>query len=174
VIDVSLQVDVKAHGGRLMLFQTTACERIHWVELDTAVDLDPNNYLGTYNVEDIQLICCQPDASTMWMIPPIVRKRYVQTLDLDEDELDLIITWIFIRARPKGKETVKYESTVDSINAYSLKRVLDGVADSFRIMDGYPRYFRVTGSGEVRRLDYVVNDDIVYFLLLLKLKQVVD
>jgi piezo-type mechanosensitive ion channel component 1/2 len=174
VIDVSLQVDVKAHGGRLMLFQTTACERIHWVELDTDVDLDPNNYLGTYNVEDIQLICCQPDASTMWMIPPIVRKRYVQTLDLDEDELDLIITWIFIRARPKGKETVKYESTVDSINAYSLKRVLDGVADSFRIMDGYPRYFRVTGSGEVRRLDYVVNDDIVYFLLLLKLKQVVD
>ncbi|KAF3336299.1 piezo-type mechanosensitive ion channel isoform X3 [Carex littledalei] len=154
VIDVSLQVDVKAHGGRLMLFQTTACERIHWVELDTDVDLDPNNYLSTYNVEDIQLICCQPDASTMWLIPPVVRKRYIETLFLDQDELELIITWIFIRARPKGKESVKYESTVDNISAYSLKQVLDGTADSFRIMDGYPRYFRVTGSGEVRRLDY--------------------
>ncbi|KAJ4772325.1 piezo-type mechanosensitive ion channel component [Rhynchospora pubera] len=157
VIDVSLQVDVKAHGGRLMLFQTTACERIHWVELDTDVDLDPNHYLDTYNVEDIQLVCCQPDASTMWLIPPVVRKRYVQTLDLDEDNLDLIITWIFIRARPKGKESVKYESIVDSINGYSLKRVLNGTSDRFTILDGYPRYFRVTGSGEVRRLDYVAD-----------------
>lgn len=152
-----------------MLFQTTACERIHWVELDTDVDLDPNNYLSTYNVEDIQLICCQPDASTMWLIPPVVRKRYIETLFLDQDELELIITWFFIRARPKGKESVKYESTVDNISAYSLKQVLDGTTDNFRIMDGYPRYFRVTGSGEVRQLDYGVSDETVYLLFMFKL-----
>ncbi|KAJ3671637.1 hypothetical protein LUZ60_007716 [Juncus effusus] len=157
VIDVSLQIDVKATGGRLTLYQTTACERIPWVDLDTNIDLDPDDYLDSYNEEDIQLICCQPDASTMWLIPPVVRKRYMQTLNETIDDLALIVTWTFLRARPKGKESVKYESVVSSISADDLINVLNGTTSQFTIIDGYPRYFRVTGSGEIRRLDSVAD-----------------
>ncbi|KAL6615200.1 hypothetical protein ACP70R_037470 [Stipagrostis hirtigluma subsp. patula] len=161
IIDVSVKIDIKALGGRLTFFKTTACEKIPWKYLKTYDDVDPLDYLGAYNVDDIQLICCQPDASTMWLIPPPVQSRFVRSLEETEmilGKMDLILSWDFLRARPKGKELVKYESAVDHCPSVDdVKKVLNGTANSFSIIDAYPRYFRVTGSGEVRRLEATID-----------------
>lgn len=162
IIDVSVKIDIKALGGRLTFFKTTVCEKIPWKHMRAYDDVDPLDYLGGYNVEDIQLICCQPDASTMWLIPAPVQTRFIQSLEETEmifGNMELILNWDFLRARPKGKELVKYESPVDrSPSVDDVKRVLNGTINSFRITDAYPRYFRVTGSGEVRRLEASVRD----------------
>lgn len=161
IIDVSVKIDIKALGGRLTFFKTTACEKIPWKYLKAYDDVDPLDYLGAYNVEDIQLICCQPDASTMWLIPPPVQSRFIRSLEETEmisGKMELILNWDFLRARPKGKELVKYESPVDHCPSVDdVKQVLNGTANSFRITDAYPRYFRVTGSGEVRRLEASID-----------------
>ncbi|KAK3164410.1 hypothetical protein QOZ80_1AG0017640 [Eleusine coracana subsp. coracana] len=161
IIDVSVKMDVKALGGRLTFFKTTACEKIPWKYLKAYNDVDPLDYLGAYNVDDIQLICCQPDASTMWLIPPPVQSRFIQSLEETEmlfGKMELIFNWDFLRARPKGKELVKYESPIEHCPSVDdVKRVLNGTANSFRIVDAYPRYFRVTGSGEVRRLEAAID-----------------
>ncbi|KAG0452569.1 hypothetical protein HPP92_025233 [Vanilla planifolia] len=153
--DVSVQVEIKAAGGRLVLFQTTLCELIEWENLNFTRSLDPNRYLDSYNEKDIQLICCQPDASISWLIPPAVQYRFIRSLDV---ELEIIFSWVFIRDRPKGKEVVKYELYVEHPpRPYEVKKVFNGTADGFRIFDVYPRYFRVTGSGEVRLLEQTVD-----------------
>uniref|UniRef100_A0A453EU71 Piezo non-specific cation channel R-Ras-binding domain-containing protein n=1 Tax=Aegilops tauschii subsp. strangulata TaxID=200361 RepID=A0A453EU71_AEGTS len=161
IIDVSVKIDIKALGGRLTFFQTTACEKIPWKYLKAYNDVDPLDYLGAYNVEDIQLICCQPDASTMWLVPPPVQSRFVRSLEETEmifGKMELILNWDFLRARPKGKELVKYESPVEQCpSVENVKQVLNGSAHSLRITDAYPRYFRVTGSGEVRRLESSID-----------------
>uniref|UniRef100_A0ACD5VI83 Uncharacterized protein n=1 Tax=Avena sativa TaxID=4498 RepID=A0ACD5VI83_AVESA len=161
IIDVSVKIDIKALGGRLTFFQTTACEKIPWKYLKSYNDVDPLDYLGAYNVDDIQLICCQPDASTMWLVPPPVQSRFVRSLEETEKifgVMELILNWDFLRARPKGKELVKYESPVEQCPSVDdVKQVLNGSVHSFRITDAYPRYFRVTGSGEVRRLESSID-----------------
>ncbi|XP_010914337.1 piezo-type mechanosensitive ion channel homolog isoform X1 [Elaeis guineensis] len=150
VIDVSVQIDIKAASGRLTLFQTTLCERFPWNDLQLDDELDPQHYLDSYNVQDIQLICCQPDASTMWLVPPVVPAQYTRSIDQDK-YMKILITWVFLRERPKGKEAVKYEAPVEICPSQDdVKQVLNGTANSFRIVDAYPRYFRLTGSGEVR------------------------
>uniref|UniRef100_K3XDQ2 Uncharacterized protein n=1 Tax=Setaria italica TaxID=4555 RepID=K3XDQ2_SETIT len=160
VIDVSIKIDIKALGGRLTLFKTTACEKIPWKYLKAYGDVDPLGYLGAYNVDDIQLICCQPDASTMWLIPPPVQSRFIQSLGRETlfEKMELILNWDFLRARPKGKELVRYESPIEHCPSVDdVKQVLNGTTNSFSIIDAYPRYFRVTGSGEVRRLEAAID-----------------
>ncbi|XP_062211094.1 piezo-type mechanosensitive ion channel homolog isoform X1 [Phragmites australis] len=161
IIDVSVKIDIKAFGGRLTFFETTACEKIPWKSLKVYDDVDPLDYLGAYNVDDIQLICCQPDASTMWLIPPPVQSRFIRSLGETEmlfGKMEVILNWDFLRARPKGKELVKYESPIEHCPSVDdVKQVLNGTANSFSIIDAYPRYFRVTGSGEVRRLEAAIN-----------------
>lgn len=160
VIDVSVQIDIKAAGGRLTLFQTTMCEIFAWQDLQLNDDLDRQHYLDAYNVQDIQLICCLPDASTMWLVPPAVQTRYARSFDWDKQDknMDILVTWIFLRERPKGKEAVKYEAPVECCPSQDdVRQVLNGTANSFRIVDAYPRYFRLTGSGEVRLITPIGN-----------------
>lgn len=154
VIDASVQIDIKATSGKLTLFQTSLCEIWNNSRLDD--DLDPQHYLDSYNIQDIQLICCQPDASTMWLVPPVVQAQYTSSIDQDKD-MKILVTWIFLRERPKGKEAVKYEGPIEfSSSQDDVKQVLNGTANSFRIADAYPRYFRLTGSGEVRLIAPIV------------------
>jgi hypothetical protein len=171
IVDVSVKIDIKALGGRLTLFKTTACEKIPWKYLKAYDDVDPLDYLGAYNVDDIQLICCQPDASTMWLIPPPVQNRFIQSLEEREmlfGKMELILNWDFLRTRPKGKELVRYESPIEHCPSVDdVKQVLNGTANSFSIIDAYPRYFRVTGSGEVRRLEAVVCCEVLDLQFLL-------
>ncbi|KAM6577680.1 hypothetical protein CsatB_029517 [Cannabis sativa] len=155
--DASVQIEIKTISGRLTLFETTLCEKISWSKLDTNTKLDTHNYLSTYNEQDIQLICCQADASSLWLVPPVVQARYMNSL---QRSMDIVFSWKFTRDRPKGKEIVKYELTVqdqDLPKSSEVREVLNGTANSFTIRNLYPRYFRVTGSGEVRFLENTVD-----------------
>ncbi|XP_073283729.1 piezo-type mechanosensitive ion channel homolog isoform X2 [Primulina huaijiensis] len=157
--DASFQFDIKTDGGRLTLFQTTLCERIAWDHVNATGDLDPQYYLSSYNVNDIQLICCQADASTLWFVPDVVQKQFIQSLS--STFMDMKYSWVLTRDRPKGKETVKYEKSVDPSDlpkASEVEGVLNGSFSSFRVHNIYPRFFRVTGSGEVRPFEQEVND----------------
>lgn len=157
--DASVQLDIKTSGGRLTFFETTFCEIIPWDDLNTTKNLDPDNYLVTYNKDDIQLICCQPDASSLWLVPDVVLRRYSKTIDAES--MVIIFTWILNRDRPKGKELVKYENSVKYPNVpdpSEIWDVLNGSTSSFRLRSTYPRLFRVTGSGDVRPFDPEKND----------------
>ncbi|XP_027363086.1 piezo-type mechanosensitive ion channel homolog isoform X4 [Abrus precatorius] len=163
--DVSFQVDIKTVSGRLNLYQTTLCERIRWDSLNSDVNPDPYGYLDAYNKNDIQLICCQADASTLWLVPLVVRTRLIQSLEWNAD-MEIFFTWMLSRDRPKGKEVVKYEKSVDPQylpRQSDVQKVLNGSMNSFRIYNVYPRYFRVTGSGDVRPLeeDNAVSADLI-------------
>lgn len=150
ITDASVQVDVKSPGGRLTLFQTTMCEKFTWSSIKAGINLDPLGILSTYDKDDVQLICCQADSSTPWLIPNSVQTKFIQSLDMG---INISITWVLNRDRPKGKEIAKYERYVDHLDLpdpSEVQDVLNGTANSFRIRDLYPRYFRVTGSGDIR------------------------
>lgn len=156
--DATFQVDIKTVSGRLTLYQTTLCERISGDKLNTDARLDPKGYLDAYNKNDIQLICCQADANALWLIPDVVQARFIRSLDLDYG-MDITFTWVLTRDRPKGKEVVKYHDSVSSQylpEPSDVQKVLNGSANKFRIYDVYARFFRVTGSGDVRLLELEV------------------
>ncbi|KAF5185871.1 Piezo-type mechanosensitive ion channel-like protein [Thalictrum thalictroides] len=152
--DASVQIDIKTAGGRLTMYQTTLCESLPWDHLQGNANMDPERYLDDYNVNDIQLICCQPDASTLWLVPPVILARFVQSITVD---MIITFSWVLTRDRPKGKEVVKYEIMANSPNTSEVQAVFNGTANSFRIYDFYPRYFRVTGSGDFRLLEQTVD-----------------
>lgn len=155
--DASFQFDIKTTAGRLTLYQTTLCERLAFDQVNANADLDPYHYLDSYNVDDIQLICCQADASTLWLVPDVVQKQFIRSLN--SSSMDMKFSWVLTRDRPKGKETVKYERSVDPSNlpkSSEVEGVLNGSFSSFRIYNIYPRFFRVTGSGEVRPFEQEV------------------
>lgn len=164
--DASVQVDIKTEGGRLTLFETTLCRKISWDDIDDQASLDPQGYLSAYNVKDIQLICCQPDASRLWLVPPMVQVRFIRSL---WRSMKIILSWELMRDRPKGKEAVKYELEVEDINLpepSEVIKVLNGSLNTFTIYNVYPRFFRVTGSGDVRFLE----QEVCCFLNFLKYK----
>ena len=73
--------------------------------------------------------------------------------------MEIRFSWVLTRDRPKGKELVKYEKNIDPIDlpkASEIEKVLNGSVDSFRTKNLYPRYFRVTGSGDIRSLEQKV------------------
>ncbi|KAJ0797112.1 putative Piezo family protein [Helianthus annuus] len=151
--DASIQFDIKTDGGRLMLYQTTLCSITPWTDFDSSVDLDPYGYLESYNVNDIQLICCQADATDLWLVPNVIQTRFSQSIDKN---MDMKFSWILTRDRPKDKEVVKFGQNLahsDLPDPSAVKQVLEGSSDTFRVNNTYPRYFRVTGSGEVRVFD---------------------
>lgn len=155
--DASIKIDMRTVSGRLTLFETTLCERISYDELEECNDLDPNGYLSAYNKKDVQLICCQADASNLWLVPPVVQEQYMMSLNMG---MDIIFYWQLTRDRPKGKEVVRYEMRVqdEDLPSYSdVMEVLNGSSNSFTIYNVYPRYLRVTGSGDVRPLESSVS-----------------
>lgn len=165
--DASVQFYIKTNGGRLMLYETTLCAITPWNALQSSANLDPYNYLESYNVDDIQMICCQADAISLWIVPDVIQRRYIQSLDM---EMDMKFSWVLTRDRPKNKEVVKFEQSIqrsDLPQPSELERVLNGSSNSFRINNTYPRYFRVTGSGDVRVFDQKVHASSIINLSLL-------
>lgn len=163
--DASIRIDIKTVNGKLTLFETTLCKKSSWDELDSNIDLDTQGYLRAYNEKDIQLICCQADARSLWLVPPVVQASYMKSLRWS---MDIIFTWQLTRDRPKGKEVVTYELIVqdEDLPTYlEVMEVLNGTANSFRIHNVYPRYFRLTGSGDVRFLEESVCFFFVVVLL---------
>ncbi|KAH7517167.1 hypothetical protein FEM48_Zijuj09G0033700 [Ziziphus jujuba var. spinosa] len=157
--DATFQVDIKTVSGSLTLYQTTLCEKLPWDKLSSNAKLDPKSYLDTYNKNDIQFICCQADANVLWLIPDVVRTRFIQSLDLGID-MDITFAWVLTRDRPKGKEVVKYDGSVGDQylpDPSDVQKVLNGSSNSFRIDNVYDRFIRVTGSGEFRPLELEDN-----------------
>ncbi|CAO2832677.1 unnamed protein product [Amaranthus hypochondriacus] len=155
--DASVRIDLKTVSGKLTLFETTLCEKFSWTDLGVHVDIDPHKYLSSFDAKDVQLICCQADASSMWLVPPVVQSRFVQSVSWG---MYITFTWQFVRDRPKGKEVVLYELLVEDLGcpkADKVMEVLNGTTDSFDIYNIFPRYFRVTGSGDVRLLEETVE-----------------
>ncbi|XP_062018874.1 piezo-type mechanosensitive ion channel homolog [Rosa rugosa] len=153
--DASVQVDIKTMSGRLTLYQSTLCEKIDWDNVNSDVNLDPQGYLETYNKKDVQLICCEADASVLWLVPDVVQTRFIRSLNW-ESNMAITFTWVLTRERPKGKEVVKYENNLgveDLPKQSDVQKVLNGSINSFRIHNVYPRYLRVPGSGDVRPLE---------------------
>ncbi|KAK6911501.1 Piezo non-specific cation channel, R-Ras-binding domain [Dillenia turbinata] len=109
--DAKVRIDLKTVSGRLTLFKSTLCEKISWDVLDGHVRLDPQGYLSAYNEQDIQLICCQADASTLWAVPRVVHARFIS------------------KERPKGKEAVNYEQTVQDKDAPKPSQVMQVLND---------------------------------------------
>ncbi|KAG9157001.1 hypothetical protein Leryth_009041 [Lithospermum erythrorhizon] len=156
--DASVQFDIKTKAGRLTLYQTSLCERQPWDEINFNEDLDPEGYLSSYNGDDIQLICCQSDSNSLWLLPDVVKNRFIQSLN---SSMDMKFSWVLTRDRPKGKEVVKYERSVelqDLPQSSEVEDVIRGSVSSFRVHNIYPRYFRVTGSGDVRKFEQEAND----------------
>lgn len=154
--DASVQFHIKTNGGRLMLYETTLCAITPWTMLNSYANLDPYDYLDSYNVDDIQMICCHADAISWWIVPDVIQTSFIQSLDM---KMDMKFSWVLTRDRPKNKEVVKYEQNIqrsDLPDPSEFVRVLNGSSDSFRINNTYPRYFRVTGSGDVRLFDQKV------------------
>lgn len=151
--DASVQVDIKSNGGRLTLYQTTLCKKLRWDEVKSNIDLDPKGFLATYDKNDIQVICCQAEASTLWLVPGVVQMRFTKSLDVDT-EMKIIFSWVLTRDRPKGKEVVKFERILEDESSLprnsDVQAVFNGTMNSFRVYNIYSRYFRVTGSGDVR------------------------
>ncbi|XP_023749583.2 piezo-type mechanosensitive ion channel homolog [Lactuca sativa] len=155
--DASIQFDIKTEGGRIMLYQTTLCAITPWTNVSSSENLDPHGYLESYNENDIQVICCQGDATDLWLVPEVVQTRFSQSL---AKGMDMKFNWILNRERPKNKEVVMFGQTLDQSDLpdpSQVKRVLDGFSNSFRVNNTYPRYFRVTGSGDVRPFDQEAN-----------------
>ncbi|GMH20487.1 hypothetical protein Nepgr_022328 [Nepenthes gracilis] len=158
--DASVQVDIKTNGGRLTLYRTTLCKKLQWDEVNADAQLDAQGFLTTYNSDDIQLICCQADASIPWLIPRVVQMRFIESLDVDDQDMDITFSWVLTRDRPKGMEVVRYERAVEKMDLPEQSRVqavFNGSAKSFRVYNIYPRYFRVTRSADVRPLEPKVN-----------------
>ncbi|XP_023640848.1 piezo-type mechanosensitive ion channel homolog isoform X3 [Capsella rubella] len=170
--DASVQIDLKTVGGKLTLYQTTLCERISGDNIDLGLDLGSQSFLPTYNKNDIQLICCQADASVLWLVPDTVVTRFIQSLDWDTD-MDITFSWVLNRDRPKGKETVKYERSVDPLDLpkrSDVQMVLNGSMDGFRVHNLYPKFFRVTGSGDVRSFEDQISNGGGHSIILKLLK----
>ncbi|KAL5701585.1 hypothetical protein ACHQM5_026906 [Ranunculus cassubicifolius] len=159
--EAAVQIDIKTAGGRLTLYETTLCKEIPGEMLNIGVDLDREGHLDAYNVKDIQLICCQSDASAMWSVPPLVQARFTKSFE----DMSIIFSWAFTRDRPKGKEVVKYHTVPEPLPLPSqVVSVLNGSTNIFQLNGAYRRYFRLTGSGEVRyieQMDDEVNGSLV-------------
>lgn len=154
--DASVRIDMRTISGKLTLFETTLCRKLSWNDLDPQVDVDPLDLLSSYNGKDVQLICCEADASALWHVPPVVQARFSRSINYS---LDIVFHWQFTRDRPKGKEVVNYDIRIqdtDLPKPEEVMQVLNGTVNSFRIYNAYPRYFRLTGSGDVRFIEQAV------------------
>ncbi|BBN02016.1 piezo-type mechanosensitive ion channel component 1/2 [Marchantia polymorpha subsp. ruderalis] len=163
--DVRARIEVKTAGGKFPIFQTGLCQ-VPFLEDVLQPDstpepfTDPYAFLtsSSYDIRDVQLICCEEDADSLWMIPPPTLKSLMDSID---DDIMFQTRWEFNRDRPKGKEVAAVPSDVIGMNssliAQQLRQVLNGTLNSFRIANLYPRYFRIPGSGDVRVLEGTVD-----------------
>lgn len=152
ITDVRAGVEVKTGGGKFTLFETGLCQP-YSIETYPA---DAMAFLTSYDTHDAQIICCEPDAATLWLIPP----RTLQSLidSIDDKDLVFFAWWQFNRERPKGKEVATWSENVPNFDndlfgvGSKLRAVLNGTLGSVNIPGLYPRYFYVPGSGDAREL----------------------
>ncbi|KAL3696338.1 hypothetical protein R1sor_010414 [Riccia sorocarpa] len=163
--DVRAKIEVKTSGGKFPIFQTGLCQVPFLQDVlkpgsTPEPYTDPYQFLSSssYDIRDVQIICCEEDADSLWMIPPPTLKSLMDSVD---DDITFQTKWEFNRDRPKGKEIAAVPSDVVGMNssliAEQLREVLNGTRKSLTIPNMYPRYFRIPGSGDVRTLEGTVD-----------------
>ncbi|KAG0629955.1 hypothetical protein M758_1G142000 [Ceratodon purpureus] len=152
VMDVHAGISVKTAGGVFKLYETGLCH--NHTMTDTKFPDEHRAILAGYDPRDVQVICCEPDGASLWLIPPATLKSLIHSID--SDDLLFSCWWDFHRERPKEKELASYPlQPQQEINVLpdQLKAVLNGSSDSIFIENFYPQYFRVPGSGDVHMLE---------------------
>lgn len=149
VKDVRASIEVKTAGGIFRIYQTGLCH-------NQALPDSSLCTLGQYDSRDVQVICCEPDGASLWLIPPGTLQSLISSIHAED--LEFSSQWEFARDRPKEKEIAHYSYPWNSKEqnifvADQLKGVLNGTLNSVYITNLYPRYFRVPGSGDVRQLE---------------------
>lgn len=151
-MDVHAGIAVKTAGGVFKLYETGLCHN-HTLTGIRYPD-EHRSVLAGYEPRDVQVICCEPDGASLWLIPPSTLKSLIHSIDSD----DLVFSswWDFHRERPKEKELASYALQPQqdkNVLPDQLKAVLNGTSDSIYIDKLYPQYFRVPGSGDVHMLE---------------------
>jgi hypothetical protein len=153
VNDVRAGIEVETVGGKFPLYETGLC---HIYNLESP----PEGSLSTlamYDIRDVQIICCEHDAATLWQIPPSTLQSLIQSIH--DGDLTFYAWWQFSRERPKGKELASWSEDVTTVEnnlfgvGSQLRAVLNGTLASVNIAELYPLFFRVPGSGEARPLE---------------------
>lgn len=145
-MDVHAGIAVKTAGGIFKLYETGLCH-------NHTVKAVPPAVAGYYP-RDVQVICCEPDAASYWLIPPATLKSLIRSID--SDDLVFSCWWEFHRERPKEKLLTTYPlqaQEVKNVTPDQLKAVLNGSTDSIYIEQLYPLYMRVPGSADVHKID---------------------
>lgn len=152
VMDVHAGIAVKTAGGVFKLYETGLCHN-HTLT-GTRYPDEHRSVLAGYDPRDVQVICCEPDGASLWLIPPSTLKSLIHSIDSD----DLVFSswWDFHRERPKEKELASYALQPQqdkNVLPDQLKAVLNGTSNSIYIDKLYPQYFRVPSSGDVHILE---------------------
>ncbi|KAL2642994.1 hypothetical protein R1flu_010581 [Riccia fluitans] len=164
ICDVRAKIEVKTTGGKFPIFQTGLCQ-VPSLQEKLRPDSTPEPYTDPYllisshyDIRDVQIICCEEDADSLWLIPPPTLRSLMDSVD---DDIMFQTTWEFNRDRPKGKKIAAIQSVVVGMNssliARQLREVLNGTRKSFTIPNMYSRYFWIPGSGDVRTLEGTVD-----------------
>lgn len=152
VMDVHAGISVKTAGGVFKLYETGLCHN-HTMPDKTYPDEHRAVLIG-YEPRDVQVICCEPDGASLWLIPPATLKSLIHSID--SDDLVFSCWWDFHRERPKEKELASYPLQPQlemNVLPDQLKAVLNGSSDSIYIENFYPQYLRVPRSGDVHALE---------------------
>ncbi|CAM6103082.1 unnamed protein product [Calypogeia fissa] len=156
--DVRTRVELKTVGGTFNLYETGLCRVPFlgdlWEEGRSTESLDMGILFSSDPI-DVQVICCEEDAESQWMVPPPTVRTLYEYID---DDFTFQIEWEFHRTRPKGSQIAYYipekppEMNVTEV-AQQFRQVLNGTLSSVTVPSMYPRYLSVPGSGDVRPLD---------------------
>lgn len=117
--------------------------------VESGVGVD--SHLEDYDLEDVQLICCEADADSFWLVPPPTIKTFENSM---QGDFSIIARWEFNRQRPKTKEVAVF---LNESSNFSINQDSDGNFTGLMIPELHPQYFRITSTGEVRMLEGTVS-----------------
>ncbi|MCO5611380.1 hypothetical protein L7F22_065633 [Adiantum nelumboides] len=146
VLDAHVQIDLNTRSGKFTLYHTSLCSISSMEDLvESGVSSDSR--LEDYDLEDVQLICCESDADNLWLVPPPTLRTLFSSM---QDDFSIIARWEFSRQRPKTKEIALFSNESSS---FSLFQDSSDNFTGLSISDLHPQYFRITSTGEVRMLE---------------------
>ncbi|KAI5060462.1 hypothetical protein GOP47_0024882 [Adiantum capillus-veneris] len=146
VLDAHVQIDLNTRSGKFMLYHTSLCS-IYPMENLVESEVIDDSHLEDYDLEDVQLICCESDADNLWLVPPPTLRTLLNSM---QEDFSIIARWEFSRQRPKTKELALFSNESSSFDL--IKDSSDNLT-GLLILDLHPQYFRITSTGEVRMLE---------------------
>ncbi|EFJ24248.1 hypothetical protein SELMODRAFT_102144 [Selaginella moellendorffii] len=149
ITEAHFEISLRTAGGSFTFYRSQLCNLHSMADiLDSGYDIDVDNALDSFDSKDVQMVCCEEDADSLWLIPPPTLRNLVKSFT---EGVLLVPSWNFHRERPKSKETATFTGLPLAIK--QLQEVLNGTLSSILVADLYPRYFRVTSGGEARLLE---------------------